>query len=124
DRLEQSWRGPASAVPPAAPLLHDFSLVRYQGAQSIMGLDLSAARSIAERTFPGGTSLPQSVPVRPSQIGPYQILEELGRGGMGVVYRARDPRLDRIVAIKVLPIGMPSEDSEQRLRFQREALAV
>jgi ABC-type transport system substrate-binding protein len=52
----------------------------------------------------------------------YEILEELGRGGMGVVYRARDPLLDRDVAIKVVPPALLTPDTE--LRFQREAQVV
>ena len=52
----------------------------------------------------------------------YEILSELGRGGMGVVYRARDPLLDRDVAIKVVPPAMLTPDAE--LRFQREAQIV
>ncbi len=55
-----------------------------------------------------------------SQIGPYKITRELGRGGMGEVFLARDTRLDRDVAIKVLPDVMAS-DKERVLRFQREA---
>jgi serine/threonine protein kinase len=56
-------------------------------------------------------------------LGPYQILDKLGEGGMGEVYRARDTRLDRLVAIKVLP-PFAREDPERRQRFEREARAV
>jgi Flp pilus assembly protein TadD len=57
-----------------------------------------------------------------SKIGPYVIVEELGHGGMGRVYKGRDPRLDRSVAIKFLQ-GPASADTERRLRFLREARA-
>ena len=57
-------------------------------------------------------------PVR--RIGPYEVTRELGRGGMGVVYLAHDPKLDRDVAIKVLPDAMAC-DEERVLRFEREA---
>ncbi len=57
------------------------------------------------------------------RIGPYEILGQLGAGGMGEVYRARDSRLDRDVAIKVLPESV-SSDPERRARFEREAKAV
>lgn len=57
------------------------------------------------------------------RLGPYEIVTLLGVGGMGEVYRARDTRLDRIVAIKVLPAHlMASEPS--RARFEREARAI
>ncbi|MHC4975445.1 MAG: protein kinase domain-containing protein [Planctomycetota bacterium] len=55
-----------------------------------------------------------------SQIGPYTIEREIGRGGMGVVYLARDTRLDRDVAIKSLPEHLASEP-ERLARFEREA---
>ena len=55
-----------------------------------------------------------------TQLGPYEILSPLGAGGMGEVYRAKDARLDREVAIKVLP-EMFSRDVERVARFQREA---
>lgn len=58
-----------------------------------------------------------------SRIGPYEILEPIGAGGMGEVYRARDTRLGRDVAIKVLSREM-SVDPKLRLRFEREAKAV
>src|SRR5215831_7667590 len=56
----------------------------------------------------------------PSQLGSYPIEREVGRGGMGVVYLGRDPRLDRSVAIKVLPDGFV-RDPERLARFEREA---
>jgi len=58
-----------------------------------------------------------------TRLGPYEILAPLGAGGMGEVYRARDTRLDRIVAIKVLPEPL-SSNTELRQRFEREARAV
>ncbi len=58
-----------------------------------------------------------------SRLGPYQIQTALGVGGMGEVYRARDTRLDRIVAIKTLRSDV-SGDPDRRTRFEREARAV
>src|SRR5215831_7813755 len=55
-----------------------------------------------------------------SRLGPYEVLAPLGAGGMGEVYRARDTRLGREVAIKVLPAGL-SADPERLKRFEREA---
>src|ERR1700730_6507351 len=58
-----------------------------------------------------------------TKLGPYEILSPLGAGGMGEVYRARDTRLDRSVAIKILPAHL-SADPARRLRFEREAKTV
>ncbi len=58
-----------------------------------------------------------------AKLGPYEILAPLGAGGMGEVYRARDTRLDRVVAIKILPPHL-SEDPILRKRFEREAKAI
>ena len=56
-------------------------------------------------------------------LGHYRILEKIGSGGMGEVYRARDERLERDVAIKVLPVGTLT-DQAARTRFRKEALAL
>src|SRR5712692_2781753 len=58
-----------------------------------------------------------------TRLGPYEILDAIGAGGMGEVYRAKDTRLDRIVAVKVLPAHI-ADRPEMRERFEREARAV
>src|SRR5262250_330474 len=58
-----------------------------------------------------------------TKLGPYEVLGELGAGGMGEVYRARDTRLDRTVAIKILPQQV-SSDPGRRARFEREARTI
>jgi tetratricopeptide (TPR) repeat protein len=68
------------------------------------------------------TSGPKVLPAG-TRLGPYVMQALLGSGGMGEVYRARDVRLDRIVAIKVLPQHL-SYDTQRRQRFEREARAI
>src|SRR5689334_7255358 len=58
-----------------------------------------------------------------TKLGPYQIVAPLGSGGMGEVYRARDTRLERTVAIKILPPHV-SSDPVRRQRFEREAKII
>ncbi len=57
------------------------------------------------------------------QLGPYEIVSAIGAGGMGEVYKARDTRLDRTVAIKVLPEHVAS-DPDLKQRFEREAKTI
>ena len=64
------------------------------------------------------------MPLQPgTRLGPHEIVSQLGAGGMGEVYKATDTRLNRTVAIKVLPPHL-SEDAERRHRFEREAQTV
>src|ERR1700693_5407040 len=64
------------------------------------------------------------MPIQPGRrLGPYEILSAIGAGGMGEVYKARDTRLERTVAIKVLPTHL-ADRSELRERFEREARTI
>ncbi len=58
-----------------------------------------------------------------TRLGPYEIQSAIGAGGMGEVYKAKDTRLDRSVAIKILPPEV-SADPERRARFEREAKTI
>src|SRR6266567_5485695 len=58
-----------------------------------------------------------------TKLGPYEVLSAIGAGGMGEVYKARDTRLDRTVAVKVLPEHIAQRE-DLRTRFEREARAV
>ncbi|MGE5413719.1 MAG: protein kinase domain-containing protein, partial [Syntrophomonadaceae bacterium] len=58
-----------------------------------------------------------------ARLGPYEIQSPLGAGGMGEVYRARDSRLGRTVAVKVVPAAVAS-DPERLKRFEKEARAA
>jgi len=60
---------------------------------------------------------------RGTTLGPYQVQAPLGAGGMGEVYKARDTRLDRTVAVKVLPEHVAS-DPDLKQRFEREAKTI
>ncbi|MCI0456010.1 MAG: protein kinase [Gemmataceae bacterium] len=83
----------------------------------------------AERRAAGGGGLNEKASVSGStlapgvRLGPYEILDILGAGGMGRVFRARDVRLDREVAVKVLPDQF-AQDPERLARFEREAKVV
>ena len=64
------------------------------------------------------------MPLAPgTRLGVYEVGALIGAGGMGEVYKARDTRLDRTVAIKVLPAALAA-DPERRARFEREARAI
>jgi branched-chain amino acid transport system substrate-binding protein len=81
------------------------------------GWNLSEARSVVGRPFVLSSAMIGS------SVGPYRILERLGRGGMAVVYKAYQPGLDRYVALKILPAHLADEPGFGE-RFKREARAV
>ena len=83
---------------------HEEAGSQFLGAAAPDVLGLAPARTLASGT----------------KLGPYEIIELLGAGGMGEVYRARDARLDRIVAIKTLPAAFPA-DTDRLQRFAQEA---
>ena len=84
------------------------------------GLDLTAATPVGPATAQSVADKSEADLVREALAQEYELLEELGRGGMAIVYRARDRQLEREVAIKVLPFSL-AFDAEFVERFQREA---
>jgi len=87
-----------------------------------IAMPAAAPSSIGVSPVPPGDE-GDSASAMPHMLGEYQILEELGRGGMGRVYKALHTKLDRVVAVKVLPRGRV-EDRQAIARFEREMKAV
>jgi serine/threonine protein kinase len=83
-------------------------------------LESPAAQQVA---LPASTAASTTMLSAGTRLGPYEIQALLGAGGMGEVYRARDTRLNRIVAIKVIPRAL-SSDPFRKQRFEREAKAI
>ena len=91
-----------------------------EGFLAVPALEV-AAKVLAE---PSGSLNPQRLALIPgTRLGPYKVLAPLGAGGMGEVYRAKDTRLRREVAIKLLPQGVRA-DPERLQRFEQEARAA
>jgi hypothetical protein len=134
DRVDQVWQPMESLLP------------ARQGADSAVEPGHGAGRGTREgertdaagrtqtlraqnKTSPGNTmsatstSGPRLALASGARLGPYEIISPLGAGGMGEVYRAKDTRLERVVAIKVLPDGVTASPHTLE-RFQREARAA
>src|SRR5262245_4431377 len=82
---------------------------------------IPSTRSCDRRARPDELSFANMNPG--TRLGPYEVVAPLGAGGMGEVYRARDTRLERAVALKVLPAHLTSSP-DSRQRFEREARAI
>ncbi|MCI0420422.1 MAG: protein kinase, partial [Acidobacteria bacterium] len=103
--------------------------IAYQGMNELM-TDLGSLRAVPElqgsqeRQMDGAKGAPEADPlIGKTLAGHYCVLEKVGSGAMGVVYRAKDNRLSRHVALKVLPTGMLANELA-RQRFHREARAL
>jgi len=108
----------SDAYPQYAGQLHE--LLPTIRALAELGLSADAAPQSHERE---NSSAAVARPICPDVIGDYQVVREIGRGGMGIVYEARQISLSRRVALKVLPVAS-ALDCRALARFQRESLAA
>ena len=101
-------------------LVADCPELRTAVCDYLEGLQLLEGGAAAFRQHAGTPAKPASVPLVTRELGDFQLVQEIGRGGMGIVYEARQMSLDRKVALKVLPFASML-DSKQIQRFQNEA---
>jgi eukaryotic-like serine/threonine-protein kinase len=116
-RLLDAERAKSKSIPPPAP-----------GAPSPAAPPGTAAtgapRAAAKTAPPAGPAPPRDPAAEPQRLGRYQLEREIGRGAMGIVYLGRDTAINRLVAVKAIPLATEfseSELAEARARFFREA---
>ena len=113
NRLDETTPPESPTPEDADPSLDD----AFADIRRVAGIDLAQmGAAIHAKLF--------SVPLEPVRMGRYVIIDRLGQGGMGVVYRAYDPKLDRRVAIKLIRSGIGGASERARQRFDREARAL
>jgi WD40 repeat protein len=126
-RLETSLKGrwmtrhTDKGEPPAAPQDHDQPTVI--DVRAAMPGDSSAAGPSADASSSSGLTVSELPPAPLSRVGEYELLREIGRGGMGVVFQARHVRLNRLVALKMI-LGGPLAAAEDLQRFDTEVAAA
>src|SRR3972149_5611143 len=118
--------GPPPPGPPISELTPWIPRVRYAAWLSPPGDRARGpqAQPAARARSAGNHGMAE---VLENRIGRYEVLGELGRGAMGIVYKARDPQLDRVVAIKTIRLDAgqaPEHQEDLRRRFYREAMAA
>src|SRR5262245_57828012 len=121
DRQELVARYPEFAPQLARFLAGDERLDHWTAPLREAARTSATVSAAAEAT--AGTEGHGPGPQVPRAFGDYELLEEVGRGGMGVVYRGRQKRLNRVVALKVFATDLPAPDAE-RQRFRNEAELV
>ncbi len=118
-RAELKTIGPELQQSPAEPFQRELACARAVELAILAKDEVASDMTVVLNA----SSLSESKPVGLGSIGPYELLEVLGQGGMGTVYKARHPRLDKIVALKVLVSGKKMTGDVLN-RFEREMKAV
>ena len=118
-RAELKTIGPGLQQSPAEPFQREMACTRAVELAILAKDEVASDMTVVVNA----SSLSESKPVGLGSIGPYELLEVLGQGGMGTVYKARHPRLDKIVALKVLVSGKKLTGDVLN-RFEREMKAV
>lgn len=104
---------------------HELShyLQRFPGREEAISREFLAQKEAQELQATGGVPLTRLEP-EDSRVGPYELVAEIGRGGQGVVYLAEDTRIERKVALKVLPPAALLLSQDRRHRLRREAEVI
>ncbi|MDA0657874.1 MAG: protein kinase [Planctomycetota bacterium] len=124
DVLDRYLLGLEQGVPPdVATLTEEYPQLAEPLREYLEGLQLLAGQAAEFRPPSAARQSLSAVPLVTQQLGDFELLREIGRGGMGVVYEARQKSLDRKVALKILPFAS-SLDHKTIERFQNEARAA
>lgn len=124
DALDRYLQGLEQGIPPdISTLIGEYPQLAEPLREHLEGLQLLAGQAAEFRSPTSVRESHSTVPLVTQQLGDFELLREIGRGGMGVVYEARQNSLDRKVALKILPFAS-SLDHATIARFQNEARAA